>query len=124
MQGILPHHPLRSGILPRQAARLTFTSPANGQIYQGCHGLGDVVIAQELDTGTVVGFDYDPNDPCDYHCCNDAVFTILLSRSVEGVTPDAFVNLGTVNLNNPDDCGARFDSKTITQQDLDALATP
>lgn len=106
------------------AARLTVTSPTNGQLYQGCRGLGDVVIAQELDAGTVVGFDYDPNDSCDYHCCNDATFTLLLSRSVEGVTPDAFVNLGTVTLNNLDDCGARSDSKTITQQDLDALAAP
>lgn len=107
-----------------QAARLTVTSPTNGQVYQGCNGLGDVTIAQELDAGTVVEFSYNPDDSCEYHCCNDAVFTILLSRSVEGVTPDAFVNLGTVNLNNLDDCGARSDSKTISQQNLDALATP
>ncbi len=104
-------------------AQLTVTDPVNGVIYQGCNGVGDVTIADTLSAGTTVELAYTEGQ-CGYHCCDNAIFTILLSRSVEGVSPDAFVNLGTIDLNNASDCGPRSGTKTITQGDIDALAAP
>jgi hypothetical protein len=102
-------------------ARLTVTGP--GVSYSACHGVGDVTIADTLSAGTTVELSYTEGQ-CGYHCCDNAIFTILLSRSVEGVSPDAFVNLGTIDLNNASDCGPRSGTKTITQGDIDALAAP
>jgi hypothetical protein len=107
-----------------QAARLVVTGPTNEIVYQGCNGLGSVTIAQELTAGTTVELLYDENNACEYHCCDNAVFTILLSRSVEGVNPDAFVNLGGFNLNNNVDCGSRSATATITQGHIDTLNAP
>ena len=52
------------------------------------------------------------------------MFGILLNRHIAGVSPDAFVSLGSINLNNLDDCGSRAGSVTVTQANLDALAAP
>jgi hypothetical protein len=105
-------------------AKLIVTDPVNGVLYQGCNGVGDVTIADTLSAGTTVQLAYIVNECFSYHCCDSAIFTILLSRSVEGVSPDAFVNLGTIDLNNASDCGPRSGTKTITQGDIDSLAAP
>jgi hypothetical protein len=59
------------------------------------------------------------------------VFGILLNLHIDGVSPDAFVSLGSVNLNNdtglPNDpgyCGSRIGSVTVTAADLTALEAP
>lgn len=104
--------------------RMTVTSPGAGQIYQGCPSIGNVFIAGTLEANTQIQLAYSAADPCQYHCCDNAVFGILLNRHIEGVSPDAFVNLGSVNLNNGSDCGNRSGSVTVTAAHLDALAAP
>lgn len=105
--------------------RMTVTSPAAGQIYQGCPGLGNTFIAGTLEADTDIELDYVSGPTaCESHCCDNAVFGILLNRHIEGVSPDAFVNLGSVDLNNGSDCGNRSGSVTVTQANLDALAAP
>ena len=104
--------------------RLTVTSPVAGQVYQGCPSIGNVFIAGTLEADTEIDLEYDAGNPCQYHCCDNAVFGILLNRHIAGVSPDAFVSLGSINLNNLDDCGSRAGSVTVTQANLDALAAP
>ena len=57
------------------------------------------------------------------------MFGILLNLHIDGVSPDAFVSLGSVNLNNDnltlvDNCGSRIGSVTVTAADLTALEAP
>jgi hypothetical protein len=111
--------------------RLTVTSPVAGQVYQGCPSVGNLLIAETLEADTEITLEYDAANPCQYHCCNNAVFGILLNLHIDAVSPDAFVSLGSVNLNNdtglPNDadyCGSRIGSVTVTTADLAALEAP
>ena len=99
-----------------------------GTIYDGCPETGNVFLNTAIDVGTEITLSYDENDPCEYHCCDNAVFGLMLNNHIEGVSPDAFTYLGTVDLNNgPDngaDCGSRSTMFTVTQEMIDLLTAP
>lgn len=105
--------------------RLTVDTGGGGLIYNGCPGLGNTFIDGELDSLTEITLSYDgEDDPCEYHCCDNAVFGVMLGKHVEGVSPDAFVYLGDVSLNNAIDCGSRSRLFNITQEIIDTLNAP
>ena len=95
--------------------RVKVVSPQGATLTDECYLGGSIAVIGlgQQGVGTTVTVSYDEHAPCEYHCCDNAVFDVHLAIG------GAYIFMGQANLNNNSDCGSRSNSFTVTEDMLE-----